>query len=329
MRVTYNQNKPLIWVVVSYGVGIGLGLIIGYFLFNKVSTSLGNQACNKQFNLTSPEIDCNYDDTAARLQSLDTQLDQATTLYIQEGRATHISIFVRDLDSKQWASTNENDTYAPASLMKLPLTIAYYKVAELQPGLLQTKLVFEPSPVLNSSSQDFEPQTKLSPGVSYTVEELIEHMITYSDNDAAALLLAHLDPSIFNSTLVDLGIKVPTDGGVVDFVTAKSYANIFRNLYNASYLNRADSQKALAAMTHSTFKGLTEPIPSTTVVSQKFGEREVDNPDGSVQVRELHDCGIVYDKKNPYSICIMTQGENFTDLLQVIQDLSAIAYKQL
>lgn len=308
------------------GILLGIAMTIVYFH----SQTLQKEACVQKYSLTSPALDCaTYEDSSARLKALDQALDDATALYIKEDKATRISVWVRDLETKQWAASNETARYAPASLLKLPLMIAYYKLSDIEPTILDTKLTYTPSPDLNDSSQDFAPQKPLIAGQSYTVEELIENMIINSDNGATSLLLSHIDPTVFENTMIDLGIKVPGTMQNYDFITAKTYATIFRTLYNASYLTREYSEKALELMAKSTFAGMAEPLPKDVIVSHKFGEREVLNMDGTVQKRELHDCGIVYKIPRSYSICIMTEGSNFKDLLSVIQDISTIAYKQL
>src|SRR5262249_2238814 len=163
-----------------------------------------------------------------------------------------------------------------------------YKVAEVEPSLLDTKIIYTPSQLLNADSQDFAPPDPLVVGQSYTVEQYIEHMIIDSDNNAAAILLAHIDSDVFDNTLIDLALKIPGNMQNYDFVTAKTYAAIFRMLYNASYLNRNYSQKLLNLLSSATFKGMAQSLPASVVVAHKFGEREVDNPDGTVQTRELH-----------------------------------------
>lgn len=302
------------------------------FFISKLVEPVSNDICLHMYSLTSQSLDCgSYDDSSSRLKAVDAAIDAAVAGYIKEGKATAISVWVRDLEGKQTASNNENQQYAPASLLKLPLMIAYFKVAELDPTLLDTKLPYTNTGVLNDSIQDIAPSSTLVPGQSYTVEQLIEDMIVNSDNNATAALMAHLDPVIFTNTLLDLGIKIPNadNSATRDFITAKSYATIFRMLYNSSYLSRGFSQKALTLMSKTAFRGINEPLPAGTTVAHKFGEREVDNPDGSVQVRELHDCGIVYKDKTPYSLCIMTQGKNFNDLLTVIEGLSSAVYKKI
>jgi len=323
--IAYKWGRSILWGVLCTGIGVA-----ATFIYLQ-SQSASAQNCIKKYSLTSHTLDCaDYEDSAARLRALGTTLDDAIAQYKREGKVTRVSVWVRDLQTKQWAASNELDRYAPASLLKVPLMLAYYKLAEIQPTLLDTPLVYaQQSSELNNSTQDFKPSNGLVLGNTYTVEQLIEHMIINSDNNAAALLLTHIDQTIFDSTMVDLGVKIPGNMQTFDFLTAKTYGNIFRTLYNASYLNRDFSEKALELMSSSTFKGIAEPLPTGVVVSHKFGEREVDAVDGTSQSRELHDCGIVYKGDSPYSLCIMTEGRSFDDLLSVIKDLSAITYQQL
>ena len=311
------------------GLIIGFGVVYAYaYEFSptgKVVTS-----CAKQYKLTSQQIPCmSLDVQTNQLHALDTQLDSAAALYISEGKATKISVWVRDLNSSQYAATNETDTFAPASLMKLPLMIAYFKIAELEPTILTTQLTYAATSTLNDDTQDFPPAQVFVPGSKQTVEALIEDMMINSDNNATAVLLQHLDPQILQNTLIDLGIEIPQNTGTIDFVTVKSYSGIFRMLFNSSYLSRDFSEKALEIMNEAAFKGLATPLPATVEVAHKFGEREAVNSDGSIAARELHDCGIVYNGTKPYAICIMTTGTDFSKLQTVISDLSALTYSNL
>ena len=309
----HGMLKNISWVL--------LGILAAALLFvytQQAQTTKAIQDCIKQYSLTSQTLDCvTYQESADTLHSLDAALDQQTALYIQEGKATRVSIFVRDLETKQWASTNENQTYDPASLIKLPLMIAYYKAADVDPSTLTTQLMYTVSTSTGDTMQDFLSQANLVPGQMYSVEQLIEAMIIDSDNNAAGVLQAHLYPGIFQNTLIDFGITIPRSNNTYDFVTAKTYSNIFRMLYNASYLTRNYSQKALDLLASSTFKALAKPLPSSVVVADKFGEREFDDANGNPVSRQLHDCGIVYKDTRPYSICIMTEGANFGDLQSI------------
>jgi beta-lactamase class A len=312
------------------GVSIGLAGTWGFAAYTSRQNNMPD-ACAKQYYLTNQSLDCaHFDARVDQLQALDAKLQAATDQYVKDKRATRVSVFVRGLLTRQFADSNENDTFAPASLLKLPLMIAYYKIAQLEPTILDSKLTYTESGTLNDNTQDMVPQNKLAVGQQYTVEQLIEDMIENSDNNSTSVLLSHMDPQIFDNTLIDLGLKIPAGGTEVDFVTAKTYAGIFSQLYNASYLNRDYSQKALELMSKSVFAALSKGLPPGTVVADKFGERQVENPDGTVAKRELHDCGIIYEKgARPYTLCIMTEGPDFTQLESVIKDISKITNDSL
>jgi beta-lactamase class A len=321
---------------VKFLVGGTCGLIIGIgsvFIYNNYLVALGPQItpCTRLYSLTNQTLDCTkLEARSNQLQALNAQLEHATEQYVSENKAIRVSVFVRGLLSRQTAASNENDSYAPASLLKLPLMIAYYKLASIEPTILSTELTYASSSQLNDSSQDIPSDSTLVAGQKYTVEQLIEDMIINSDNNSTSVLLSHMDPTIFDNTLVDLGLKIPANTGEVDFVTTKTFANIFSQLYNASYLNRDYSQKALDLLTKSKFKAMAASLPKDIIVADKFGERQVDDMNGTIVKRELHDCGIVYSKSfSPYSICVMTEGTNFTDLESIIKDLSLVTYNAL
>ncbi len=71
--------------------------------------------------------------------------------------------------------------FVPASLLKVPVMMAYYKQAESDPTLLSKKITFTKS--VDQSVEYFASAT-IKPGTTYSVEELIHAMIVNSDNDA-------------------------------------------------------------------------------------------------------------------------------------------------
>jgi beta-lactamase class A len=212
--------------------------------------------------------------------------------------------------------------------MKLPLAIAYFKLAEVDPSILAAPIMYERKEPVNSDTQNIKPSNPLVIGTSYTVHELIEHMLVNSDNDASSLLVSHIDTKIFENTLIELGIKIPGNSQNYDFLNAKSYGAIFRNLYNASYLNRESSQEILSLLVTSSFKGIDQLLPASTKVAHKFGESEFVTEEGTV-AHELHDCGIVYKDQHPYTICVMTEGDSYQELTEVIKTISLLAYSHL
>jgi beta-lactamase class A len=131
-----------------------------------------------------------------------------------------------------------------------------------------------------------------------------------------------------NQVYTDLGLTPPGDNASYT-ISAKDYSLFFRVLYNATYLNDTDSEKALSILSQVTFaSGLVAGLPSGTVVAHKYGEYVNGNND-HVDSIELHDCGIIYSKKSPYLLCVMTKGQNLNGLQDVIASISKLVYTDI
>lgn len=321
-----NLLFSLLQIVTSLAVGAGLMLFFFSPTTNEGDQSTqGPELCAQQFPLTDKRLSCaEYAESRDNMQALSAKLTHIAQSHVSEKKAVRVSVWVRDLITRQWAAYNEHDQYIPASLLKVPLMITYYKIAEVEPSILDQRLTYaEPE---QPDKPGIPPAQTLTRGQSYTVAELIEQMIIYSDNNTMRLLLNHIGDQILFKTLTDLGLQVVTASDTVNFVTVKTYANVFRILYNASYLNREYSEKALELLTRTKFKGVTKSLPSSAVVAHKFGEREVADPEGNVMTVQLHDCGIVYKGEKSYSLCIMTEGKDLKVQETILEDISKLVY---
>ncbi len=239
--------------------------------------------------------------------------------------ANRISVYFRELHDGLSFRIGELNRFSPASLLKVPLLIAYLRMAERDPGLLQRRVKFEGGKD-DSARQNFRPSRVIVPGEEYTVEELLRRMIVHSDNNASMLLRRQVDPRVLYKEYQDLGIADPKVESGDDTVTITEYAAFFRILFNASYISRDSSEKALALLSQSEFRGgLAAGVPPSVPVAHKFGERSF----GSVGERQLHDCGIVYFPKHPYLLCVMSRGEDFERPARSIADVSATVYAQV
>jgi len=107
-------------------------------------------------------------------------------------------------------------------------------------------------------------------------------------------------------------------------MSVKDYSSFFRILYNASYLSKEMSSKALKLLTQVNFnKGLVAGLPKGVKIAHKFGERGYALND----IKQLHDCGIVYHPRKTYLICVMTKGNKIEDLEYIIQKISKFIYQ--
>jgi len=236
--------------------------------------------------------------------------------------AIHISIYYRDLNNGPSFGINEKEGFIPASLLKVPLMMAYFKRAETQPEILSEKVLYQGPTEKYDIEQYIVPVKTLKKGKSYAREELIRRMISYSDNEAAFLLYrkSYLDWIFKDLGMLTPGARVPRGS-----ISVKEYASFFRVLFNASYLNGAMSEKALDFLSSSDFNwGLAAGVPRGVAVAHKFGER--DNKKGD---KQLHDCGIVYYPSRPYLLCVMTRGDDYKQLEGIIQTISSRVYEEV
>lgn len=247
---------------------------------------------------------------------------------VRAGRADTVSVKVRDLQSSTGFTLNPAERYAPASLLKVPTMMTYFKLAEQTPGLLERRLVYDGA--RDPLMPYFKPTLQLVAGKSYTTLELIERMIQHSDNDALRVLQKNFNaigaPNAYKDLARDLGVRdiyVPDD-----FLTIQGYALFWRVLYNATYLNREHSEQALAILADTAFtQGIKAGVPADVTVAQKFGEYGMlRREDNAIIKGELHDCGIVYLPRHPYLLCVMTKGKNMEALSTIITEISERVY---
>ncbi len=247
---------------------------------------------------------------------------------VNKKRASDVSVYFRDLTNGPSFGVNEDKRFAPASLLKVPLMIAYFKMAEAQPSLLKKQIMYDGKQDLNSM-ENFKPSHAIEPGKWYSVEKLIEMMIVYSDNNAMAILDTHINREFELKVYQELGIVGPavtTQDYRDDFMSVEEYTSCFRILFNSSYLTRELSERALRYLAQPDFPGgITGGVPHGITVAQKYGERAF----AGNNVKELHDCGIVYYPNMPYLLCIMTKGADFGDLTETIRSISEMVFTEV
>ena len=163
----------------------------------------------------------------------------------------------------------------------------------------------------------------------YTIDELIFRMAAYSDNRAYNLLFEYLtmlspDDDLILETYNELGMVAPGDDLKLATLSTKTYSSIFRLLYNASYLSKEVSEKALEYLARADYEGgLRKGVPKNIPIAHKFSERKQGD------ITQLHDCGIVYYPGNPYLLCVFTKGDDFNELSDAIVTVAKMVYEEV
>lgn len=285
-----------------------------------------------QYHFISPLLACEQPESAEPADVILRQkLEKVINGEIANGNISSVSLYVKDLVRSRWVGINEDERYSPASMLKVVVMIAYFKLAEERSGILDQPLLYTKEfDDANNALPDHSP-TALSVGRQYSTESLMARMITDSDNGALNTLLGHLKVDELASIYRDLGVPSPTDGTLEGeyTISPKEYGRFFRVLYNGTYLSQKYSEQALELLSRAKYdRGLVAGLPGGTKVAHKFGEHVNTTTSDSTTV-DLHDCGIVYAPGHPYFICVMTAGKQISVLEGVIQELNTLIYGEL
>lgn len=309
------------FIAVSVSLAFGLGLVLpwGYQLLTRCETETNA--------LLNPLLRCaSRDDEVfvGEYEDFEGELVHWIEEQKRSGLIDDVAVYFRDLRSGPWFGINERAEFVPSSLFKLPILIAVLRASESVQNLLSEEVVMSGA-YMGLHNTDVPSET-ITPGEAYSVEELLRRMIVYSDNASQFVLkevLTSLDTNgeSLRRVYQELGMLSAYQK---ETLSVKSYASLFRVLYNARYLPPELSEKALRMLSESTFEdGLRRGVPRDVVIAHKFGIRDVpDEP----KIKQLHDCGIVYHPARPYLICIMTRGSDQTRNADILGQISKRVY---
>lgn len=303
-----NFMRKLFYVFLTlFLVSVSLNL---YFIFFS-SEGVLNPLFNDKFRFLSPNlsvvpVDSNQENNKMILHfaPLREKFEKELRANLYNGQK--IGIYVQDVRSGAWLGINEKEGFAPASLLKLPIAIAIYKGVE-QGDISLDQLV-------EIKAKDIDAYAgvpdRFKVGDKIQVRELLNLMLSVSDNTAKNMLKSLLSPEDLNKIFTHVNIPNPYIAGNETgyLTTPRQYSRLFKTLYYSSYLEPVHSQAILDLLTDTKVESLlSSKLPWEVQVSHKYGER----------LDALHDCGVVYHPINPYLICLMSSN---VDLLQA-QDL--------
>jgi beta-lactamase class A len=316
-------------------ISLAIGLIIGVFIpvyFNPKDFSFEkiHEVRNSQnYKYINPLLECESANISQdkNLTTLKTQIKNFIDDQTKNNKDISFgSVYYRDLNNGPWIGIHQDELFSPASLIKVPLMMAYYQIAQEDSTILQKKLLN--TQTFDSKDQNIQPEVYLQPNQEYTVDDLINRMIIYSDNLAYNLLLSNIDNQKIYQVYSDLGVDISKakDNPDGNILTVAQYASFYRILFNSSYLDKDMSEKALSLLSQTKYnQALVAGVPDNIQVSHKFGERQYTQ----TGEKQLHDCGIVYLPKKPYLLCVMTRGDNFDNEANFIKQISQMVYKDI
>lgn len=285
-------------------------------------------------SLINPILNTNVSNTITENKNINLEyyLQDYSKSKIANWDIINLSVYFRNMNNGNRFWIEEKEEFSPASLMKLPLLLAYFKISETEPWFLEKKVIFTKNWTSDTYRQNIAPSKRLEINKEYKLIDIITQMIKYSDNEASAFLEKNLDIDLFKKVFTDVWIEFPpfVDWSFDNNIRIVDYAAFFRVLFNSSYLNKENSERVLNLLTKTQFKdGLIAWVSDNNItVSHKFGERSI-FWNNWIERMQLHDCWIIYYPEHPYLLCIMSRWYDWNKLKQTLQEVSNIVYEKV
>lgn len=214
-------------------------------------------------------------------------------------------IVIRDLDMHWEISLHKEKLFASASLVKVPIMAAVFQAAHERAVDLEEQVALLPSYKINGSGV----LKNMPTGSVFSVEKLMEYMISESDNTAANMLIDLLGFDYLNAFFREAGLKNTNltrlmmdfrhrRRGIDNYTTPQDMADLLEKIYRKSLISRGISEKCLKLLKQQNINDrIPRKLPAGTPVADKTGlERDV-----------CHDIGIVFTPKGNFLICVLTK----------------------
>ncbi len=318
------------FIFIIWGI-IGILCTIGFFTYEPYIGNISDFSIRQSgYDFINPLLECEIQNNWDRQKYIPFEAKTISRIkkeIIETQSGVTIGMYIRNLNNGPWFGINENEKYSPASLMKVPILITFLKWIEQDTSILDKRILINENK--NSAIQYFKPSKEISVGKEYSVAELLKEMIVNSNNLAMDTLTSILPVELYTKISHDLNIVVPKYDTEENYLSVKDVATFFRILYNSSYLSRESSEYALTLLSKVTFDhGLRAWVPGDILISHKFWERGYSDEKWK-EIRQLHDCWIVYYPSYPYLICVVTKWNNFDTNATIIKNISKIVYEEI
>jgi beta-lactamase class A len=215
------------------------------------------------------------------------------------------AVVVEDLSNGWKISINGDKLFPSASLVKVPIMASLFSVCKEQGvDLKQCLVLTNKNKALGSGILK-----SYASGTEFNLEDLVEIMVTKSDNTAANMLIDYLGFDALNNYFKKLGLNNTNlvrkmmdfksrREGLENFTSANDLAHLLEEMYNFTLIDNSFSQKCLEILKKQKIKDrIPARLPADTVVAHKTGlERGI-----------CHDAGIVFTPGGNFIVCVLTR----------------------
>jgi len=238
---------------------------------------------------------------------------QTTIEKLLEGLSGNYGVWVKKIDSEADFGINEEKVIAAASVIKLPVLIAYYQA--IDEGKIDAEAIYElkEEDRFEYGSGSMQNQAE---GTEYSYQEIVKLIANQSDNMAAKLLTKFLGgENKVDQVIKGWGLK---ETSIKDNkTTAKEAGELFLRLYKGELLKGESKGELFDNLTNTVLEDrLPAGVPTGVKVVHKFGSEE----------GVVNDCGIVYANE-PYVICVISTEVNDGEAEKVLPKISRVVWE--
>lgn len=236
-----------------------------------------------------------------------------------EGTKGEYAIYIKNLKTNESYFKDKDRVYEPGSLYKLWVMAETFR--QIHKGDLKEDEILSGDIANLNKEFNIDPALaeQTSGGITLSVKDSLEQMITISHNYAALLLSKKVKLSQVKAFLESNGFSKSTVGtdGSNPTSTVSEIALFFEKLYKRELISEEYSQKMLEILKRQKLNNkLPKNLPSNIVVAHKTGEVGWFS----------HDGGIVYSDKGDYIIVVFSESDSPPGAEERIATLSKAVY---
>jgi len=235
-----------------------------------------------------------------------------------------VGIYIKDLKTGIAVGYNEEMLFPSASLVKTPLMGAVFKAQKEGILNLEDEITLRNKYKVGGSGI----LKRYRSGEKFKIKDIVELMITESDNTATNILTELLGFDYINNTFKnDFGLTVTRlDRGIMDlqsrskgienWTTAKEMGIFLEKLYKGEIVSKEASKKMIEILSKQKKNDrIPRFLPKSLNVAHKTGFLR----------KVCHDTGIVFTPNGDFIVCILTSDFKSTKLAKIF--IGEVSYK--
>lgn len=291
----------------------------GFFALGKKSNSKAQTSINysANYNLLSKRI---FIENGSEINVNFSNLRQQLNDYFAKNKLDGGNLYFEYLPTGTSIRISGNEQLVAASLMKIPVAMNAYKLAENGNIDLNEQVTLKPEWLDNNYGDLY----KKGAGYKLTLEEAIKIMLENSDNTALNAVASETEGKLSQKesslSYLDLDLTFNKDQSIS--IDSRSYSSFLKCLYFSCYNNLENSQKILGYLTNSTSNNrLVAGVPVANFpIAHKIGTNSNLNQS---------DCGIFYVPRKNYVVCVMIPGPDSNITNKHFEEISRITYRYI